>query len=392
MGHNVFFYDTYAHSHKVSLPRLTEYAVAPHLNSVTSARLALEFVREALFNRRLLAFVKELVAEVLRLGLPKMSLKASLIVALRALHMWHFFRDREIDLFHGQHASWDALATLMLAKHYFKRPCLVTVFGSEFTMAENQKFLTVAEHICTRSDAVMCISGYTRDRMVGAGIVPRSEVIYLGVDPKHFAGETSSRSSDSSLPATDDPPLVLYVGWLIERKGPQVLMEGLSRLTHLPWKAVFVGPDHGLLVPLQRRAAALGLSERVSILEGVSDDELLSIYDQADVFVFPTLSGDEGFGLVGVEAMAHGLPVVASRVGAIPETVVDGETGLFFAAGDDEALAHQLARLLSHPELRSKMGVAAARRVREHFSWDKTAREVVALYQGVVEGYDVRTL
>ena len=270
----------------------------------------------------------------------------------------------------------------MLAKYYFKRPCLVTVYGSEFTMFQNRKLLPLADYVCTNSDGVMSISRYTHRQMKEAGISPKiSSVIYLGVDPAHFSLSTKiSDSLQALINLEEGRPVVLYVGWLIERKGPQILIEGLFQLAHLPWQAVFIGPDHGLGDSLYQRAKELDLIDRILIITDVSYEDLLAIYNLASVFVFPTLSRDEGFGLVGLEAMAHSLPVVASRVGAIPETVIDGETGLFFEPGDFSGLAKQLERLLSDAELRSKMGVAASRRAREKFSWKKTTNQVVSLY------------
>lgn len=388
-GHKVSFYDAYFHSHKTRPSGLTCYGVAPKGRSLQSVFVFVNVLSRTLFDRKLRIFIGNLFTGLCHVGLPRISIKMTILVILRVFDLWRFFKDREIDIFHGQHAGCDTFALLMLAKHYFMRPCLVTVHGSEFTMPQNRKLLPLANYVCTNSDAVMCNSKYTHQQMKEVGINPKvSSVIYLGIDPIHFR---LSKEIPGSLQALinlkERVPIILYVGWLIARKGPQIFLESLSELTYLNWRAVFVGPDHGLKTFLCQRAEKLNLADHVSILSDVPTEDLLAIYDSADIFVFPTLSKDEGFGLVALEAMAHGMPVIASRVGAIPETVIDGETGLFFDPGDFKGLSKQIERLLCDVELQSKMGAAASRWVKENFSWDRTTNQVVSLYESIIKTY-----
>ncbi len=388
--HHVSLYDTVAHSHKNYPSGLTQYTVTPKGMSVSSICLFVSVLTRALFDRKLRIFVSSLLASLYYVGLPQVSIKMAVLVVLRAFDMWRFFKDKEVDIFHGQHAGCEAFAMLMLAKYYFKCPCLITVHASEFTMMQNRRFLFLAKYVCENSNGVMAVSQYTHRQMKETGVNPQvSSVIYHGVDPVHFSSSKQVPDSLKNLLTFEEGiPVVLYVGWLIERKGPQILLKSLSQLAHLPWRAVFVGPDHGLKFSLQQRAEELSLCNRISIISDVSNEELLAIYSAADVFVFPTLSKDEGFGLVAVEAMAHGLPVIASRTGAIPETVIDGETGLFFDPGDFVGLAKQLECLLGDAALRSKMGTTASQWVKENFSWDKSAGQVISLYESVIREYD----
>jgi len=114
-------------------------------------------------------------------------------------------------------------------------------------------------------------------------------------------------------------------------------------------------------------------------------EELLEHYYSADVFVFPSL-WDEGFGLPPVEAMAAGLPVVATTSGAVPETVIEGETGFLVGKGDPEALADRLCMLLSRPALRIQIGVAGRKRVLDRFTWDRTGQKASELYRSMISG------
>jgi glycosyltransferase involved in cell wall biosynthesis len=110
-------------------------------------------------------------------------------------------------------------------------------------------------------------------------------------------------------------------------------------------------------------------------------EELPAEYEDADVFVFPSV-WDEPFGIPVAEAMAAGLPVVASRVGGIPEIVADGETGMLVEPDDASALAAALEQLVNDAELRARLGEAGRLRAAERFSWDRAAAAYRALFAG----------
>jgi glycosyltransferase involved in cell wall biosynthesis len=175
----------------------------------------------------------------------------------------------------------------------------------------------------------------------------------------------------------------LYSGWLIARKGPHVLLDALSKIKHQPWKAIIVGRDMGLKNDLIAGVELLKLHERVIIMEGIPYEDLMVLYSQAQIFVFPTLSQDEGFGLVALEAMAHGVPVIGSRTGAIPEVVKDQETGFLFNPGDSDELAACLLKLLHQTDRRAEMGKAARIRASQ-FSWEKNASQLIQTYEEVI--------
>jgi glycosyltransferase involved in cell wall biosynthesis len=111
----------------------------------------------------------------------------------------------------------------------------------------------------------------------------------------------------------------------------------------------------------------------------VPHDELGPLYDRAAVVAVP--SRREGFGVVCAEAMAHGRPVVASRVGGLLDLVVHEETGLLVPPRDVEALRAALTRLLDDRELRERMGMKARERIKEHFSWDRVTELTVNAYE-----------
>jgi glycosyltransferase involved in cell wall biosynthesis len=180
-------------------------------------------------------------------------------------------------------------------------------------------------------------------------------------------------------PGTDQAPLaqgsggpgftLLCVGTITPRKGHAVLVEGLARIADRPWRLVCVGSidrNRATTTDLQQRINAHGLSGRV-MLTGERDERALgAYYDRADLFVLASFH--EGYGMVLAEALAHGLPVVSTRAGAIPDTVPE-DAGRLVPPGNVEALADALASLMDDPALLAK-AAAGARAARERLpSW-----------------------
>jgi glycosyltransferase involved in cell wall biosynthesis len=154
--------------------------------------------------------------------------------------------------------------------------------------------------------------------------------------------------------ARADPPLLLSVGIQHPRKGHDILMRALALLPAKGWRAVIVGSryDAAHSAELDRLHAALRLGDRVRLAGRVSGEELARLYAEAAIFALATRY--EGYGIVFDEAMAHGLPIVTCRTGAVPDTVADG-AGLLVPPDDPGALAAALARLLRDGETRAAM-------------------------------------
>jgi glycosyltransferase involved in cell wall biosynthesis len=193
-----------------------------------------------------------------------------------------------------------------------------------------------------------------------------------GVDPARItvARPGTDRPTLPRAPVT--PPLILSVGIQHPRKGHDVLLKALARITDLPWQAVIAGKaydaDHGAeLVRLHRD---LRLAGRVRLAGEVGRDELSSLYAKASIFALATRY--EGYGLVFDEALSHGLPIVSCRTGAVPDTV-PAEAGRLVAPDDEIALAEALAELLTDDETRARVTEAAVAAGRALPGWDDTA-------------------
>jgi glycosyltransferase involved in cell wall biosynthesis len=172
-----------------------------------------------------------------------------------------------------------------------------------------------------------------------------------------------------------DPPRIVAVGRLQRPKDFVTLVRALQGVPAGTFEMVLVGegPDRRRV---EQEIVGLGLADRVHLYGECHD--VRDLLAGSDVFVLS--SNSEGMPLSVLEAMAAGLPVVASRVGGVPELVADGVTGILVAPGDEEELTAALRRLLDDPALRRRLGDAGRRRAKEHFDLDSFWRAHVALY------------
>jgi glycosyltransferase involved in cell wall biosynthesis len=183
---------------------------------------------------------------------------------------------------------------------------------------------------------------------------------------------------------------VLFVGNLEPRKQVDVLLEAMPRVRqHVPNVVLLVvgsGESAGIddqTARLHRLTRELGLETLVGFFGRVDDQQLLDCYAAAHVFALP--SSSEAQGIAALEAMACGLPVVASAVGGLLGTIDDGITGFLVAPGNSQELAARLVRLLCDESLRSGMGSNARSAVEREFGWPRALAATIDLYREVLE-------
>ena len=189
------------------------------------------------------------------------------------------------------------------------------------------------------------------------------------------------RQLRSDLGLDGDALIMGMVCRLVEQKGIPYALEAMRRLrTQFPRAHLVIAGDGDKASELRRLASALGIADRVHWLGWRGDAaDLMSAFD---LLLVPSLW--EGFGLVLLEAMARRVPVIASRVGAIPEVIVHGETGILVEPRDVAALAGAMARLLDDRALRKYMGLLGAARLEERFSIKRMVEGTIAVYEQTV--------
>ena len=231
------------------------------------------------------------------------------------------------------------------------------------------------------SDQVVAISSATAREI--AKLVPVS----VRVIP--YTVGFSEAAPGSSLPRAGDSFVILFVGSLVERKGVRYLIDALPLLpTHLHAKLVIIG-DGAERTPLEAQVRERGLEHRVQLRGRVAEQELRRAYAAASVLVLPAIvdaRGDtEGLGVVLLEAMSYGVPVIGSDLGGITDIVVDGKTGLLVPPQDSAALAAALERLATDRDLARRLGEAGGSHVRRHFSWPAIIAQWEQCYAAVLD-------
>jgi glycosyltransferase involved in cell wall biosynthesis len=222
---------------------------------------------------------------------------------------------------------------------------------------------------------VVCISHYMRSQLmnfVERAEWPKLNLVHCGIDARKFAYRRNGRPPDRA-------PSILAVGQLEARKGHAILVEAVSLIARDGGSArltiVGEGPERSAL---ERLAAELGIAERLSLPGAVGHDEISEYLHGADLFCMPSFA--EGIPVALMEAMACGLPVVASRIMGIPELVEDGVSGTLVTPGDVEVLAAALTTQLDDGDLRERMGIAGRETVLREFEIEASGATLVRLF------------
>jgi D-inositol-3-phosphate glycosyltransferase len=258
---------------------------------------------------------------------------------------------------------------------------------------EPRRRLTAERQILGFADGLIAPNPWERDQMAGQKADPsKIEVIPCGVDLTLFKPLSSSRAR--RILGLSQRDFILYVGRIDAIKGIDVLIRAIHRLSRGRLKG---GQELGLIIiggekdaggqekskemqRLRRMVSRMGLQERVAFWGAQRQDWLPYFYAAAQALVLP--SRYESFGMVALEAMACGTPVIASRVGGLQYTVEDEESGLLFPEGDWRLLAECIREVLENRLLRQRLVASALERVKE-FSWPRVARQVLSFYSSL---------
>jgi glycosyltransferase involved in cell wall biosynthesis len=277
-------------------------------------------------------------------------------------------RARRFDLVH---AHWIVPNGVVAA--FGSDPLAIGLHGSDVFLAERPGVRKAAAWALRRTRLLTGCSPELVNRVCALGFPEeRSRVIPYGVDVDTFSPGRSDWRERLGIPA--DAPLVLSVGRMATKKGFHVLMEALPEILASGAHVVLAGGG-GLLPDLQRQASRF--QGRLHLPGPVLRDTLPDLYRAADLFVLPAVHDSKGNvdGLPNVilEAMASGLPVVASGISGIPLAVEDGVTGLLVPERDPAALAGALRKLLADRELAKEMGERGRRKAEAELTWDAVA-------------------
>lgn len=250
------------------------------------------------------------------------------------------------------------------------------------TEREPDQRIAVERLIARTADRIVVASTHERNLLMRLYGAPDEKLIVepLGVDLDLF--QPTPKATARRALGLAEGPIILFVGRIEPLKGLDLLVEALGEVD-MPFTLLVVGGDDRaapLLSQIRQQAEDYGISSDVRFLGTVQHERLPLYYSAADICVVPSYY--ESFGLVAVEAMACGTPVVASRVGGLTSTVRDGVTGYLIPWRCPEPFAERIETLLANEELRHNLG-AAARRAAEEFAWEKVGTAMAALYNSL---------
>jgi glycosyltransferase involved in cell wall biosynthesis len=232
------------------------------------------------------------------------------------------------------------------------------------------------------SDSEVAVSDFMLEQMHEHAHARSTARIYNGIDPDMY------QLAAASPPDRNPELLVGFAGRLVVGKGADHLIRAIDELSRrIPVKLVIAGggPERQSLM---RTAQELGVELSVEFL-GVVDD-MPAFWQKCDVAVIPSDTWVESFSMVTLEAMSCGKAIIATRAGAIPELLLDGESGTLVAPGDVSALTHALLRYAENPGLRNTHGAAARARAIERFHIADCARAYIALFDELAVERDTR--
>jgi colanic acid/amylovoran biosynthesis glycosyltransferase len=294
--------------------------------------------------------------------------------------------DRRPSLIHA-HFGVEGVYALPLARQ-MKIPLVTTFHGFDATLSTAALLTSPAwanyplfrRRLARQGDLFLCASSFIRDRVLAMGFpAARTRVHYIGVDCRAI------RPRDPC----EETPTILHVARLVEVKGARYLIRAFGALAsrHMDAQLVLIG-DGPLKRPLQALARSLALQDRVRFLGALPHSEVLTWMRRAAMLVLPsvrTATGRvEGLGMVLLEAAATGLPVIGSRIGGIPEGVLDGETGFLVPERDAGALAARMGDLLHDPAMRLRLGAQARAHVERNFDLDRQTGVLEDFYDSVL--------
>ena len=293
---------------------------------------------------------------------------------------------KKCDIVHAHgHAYLSSYIACKVAEKY-KKPFILTQHN---TFIDYQSWLNIVEHVndwtvgrvvLKCSDRVIVVSRKTMEYVLKLGAdMSKTSVMHNGVDTDFFHPMNREESRDK-LGLPKNRTLILTIRRLVYKNGLDTFIESASLLTRDYPDLLFIvigkGPNRKLI---EKRVREFGIGDNIRLAGFVPEKLLPLYYNAADYFVIPSSSG-EGLPLVLLEAMACGLPVIATSVGGTPEIIKDMKNGVLVPPRNPKALAETISKFLSNKELGLAIGKEARNTVEDKFTWEENVRRLQNVY------------
>lgn len=295
------------------------------------------------------------------------------------------------DIVHAH--DWLVAFAGAAAKHAYQIPLVATIHATESGRNhglhnDHQRYIASVEWwLAYEAWRIIVCSNHMQDEIQRVFNAPRDKTVVLpnGVNARKFES-LNIESEFKSKFAFDYEKIVFFVGRLVQEKGVQVLIDSVPAILHACPEAKFViagkGPMEG---ELRHRAHSRGVGDKIHFTGYIDDETRNKLYAISSVAVFPSLY--EPFGIVALEAMAAGTPVVVADTGGLSEIVTHGENGLKAYPGNANSLGNNIVQLLTNPEYALQIKKKASQLVKEVYDWRTIANNTLELYEGILKEY-----
>ncbi|WP_456661768.1 glycosyltransferase family 4 protein [Bradyrhizobium sp. LB13.1] len=284
----------------------------------------------------------------------------------------------KIDLLHIHLSDWGSSyrkATLGAVARMLGVPYIVHLHGAvfdEFWGAAPRRLAAAIDSLFLHSRQIIVLGNYWAETIKSRIPEAADRIVILP--------NATRSASRAQIPSTDSHVRITSLGQLGERKGTPQLIEALRRLSSKPgWVATIAGD--GKVDEARARVVEVGLKDRVNVPGWLGPEDTAELLSKTDVLVLPSFA--ENLPMVILEAFAHGIPVISTPVGAIPEVVESGRNGILVPVGDVDALCAALDRLIESPKMRGMLGEAARRDHSDRYEIGTYVSELVQIWQNL---------
>ncbi|MED1782201.1 DUF1957 domain-containing protein [Brevibacillus fortis] len=358
---------------------LVQQGIVVHVLTRASDSCSIDETMEGIHVHRLPTYIPQEQADFL-----SWVFQLNLAMVDAASQLWSIGVRPDVIHAHDWLVSWAAIEL----KQRHSLPLVSTIHALEH--GRHQGIHTPLQrriHECERSltqssDSIIVCSKYMESEVVRLFGTPPSQlrVIHNGVDLIPLPDVNREQLRQELV--IGDGPVLFFVGRLVQEKGVHLLMEAMARLRDdFPHAKLLVAGRGPMQDEWKQLVHQMGLSEQVRFLGFVDDVRRNELFALADVAVFPSLY--EPFGIVALEAMALGTPVLVADTGGLREIVRHGENGAMMYTGDPESLTNQLRWLLRDPDQRHQLAQTAKQDVKQFYNWTILASQTIEIYRSL---------
>lgn len=277
---------------------------------------------------------------------------------------------KKVELVHS-HDWLGMLAGHAISKHR-KIPWVVTIHSLELGRNDNPNpWVVDIEKIGMNADKVIAVSHGIKDRLLEMGFPPEKvEVIYNGINTEKYDPDTDDEGIRKRFGLPEDKKIIFFVGRPVREKGIESLIDAFRKIREKRDDVILVLLSFGDIPEITEGV--------FQINRFVREEDRIRLITTSDIFVVPSLY--EPFGIVTLEGMAMGKPVIGSHTGGIAEVIEDKKSGLLFETGNTSELAEKISCLLDNEKKAKKISRGAVRRAHQ-FSWENNAEKVTKIYK-----------